>query len=82
MLQGKDQWFHDGHLRYGAAQPLIEGTCGLPMWTVISPESQVPDRALVAAHDTRICDGTACGKVPWFTSMNEHLVGLELTLKT
>mmetsp|Transcript_62422 Transcript_62422/g.125044 ORF Transcript_62422/g.125044 Transcript_62422/m.125044 type:complete len:231 (-) Transcript_62422:140-832(-) len=60
--QGKDVWFHDGHLRYGAAQPLAEGSCGLPMWTVVKPESQVPDRAFVAAHDTRLCDGTVCGK--------------------
>lgn len=36
VRQGKENHLHDGHLRYGSAQPYVEHTCGFPQWAVIS----------------------------------------------
>jgi hypothetical protein len=39
-----------------------EESCGTPVWEKISPGSAMPDRSLLAGYDSRICDGTKCGK--------------------
>ena len=62
VAQGKEQLNHDGHLRYSAPHPYEEGTCGQPLWAVVTPGSSVPDAALLAGHDSQVCDGTVCGK--------------------
>jgi hypothetical protein len=30
VREGKGEAYHDGHLRYRAAQPYAEGSCGFP----------------------------------------------------
>jgi hypothetical protein len=70
VRQGKPTYLHDGHLRYGAAQPYVENTCGFPQWAVIEAGDPVPDRALVAGRDSHICDGTDCGKDMYVSMFN------------
>eukprot|EP00614_Pseudopedinella_elastica_P014581 CAMPEP_0172581450 /NCGR_PEP_ID=MMETSP1068-20121228/660_1 /TAXON_ID=35684 /ORGANISM="Pseudopedinella elastica, Strain CCMP716" /LENGTH=226 /DNA_ID=CAMNT_0013374425 /DNA_START=38 /DNA_END=718 /DNA_ORIENTATION=- len=77
VREGKERYLHDGADRYAANREYEEGSCGFPQWEMIGPGSGMPDRALAAGHDTKICDGTVCGK-DLYVSMIEINGGVAL----